>query len=181
MTFHDEPQSEPESRQIPLADITVRPIRPSDAGEVLTVQRAAFVSEALIYGDPDMAPLTQTLEEVSFELRDNLGCVAILTDSVGTLRLVGAVRAAADGELLLIGRIAIAPDQQGEGIGSRILEAVEARGIENGCRRAELFTGSLSTQNIELYERLGYRESERVPHGDGTAQVFLRKELARVS
>ena len=54
--------------------------RPRDrvaAGEVLTVQRAAFVAEALIYGDPDMAPLTQTLEEVEFELRENLGCVAL--------------------------------------------------------------------------------------------------------
>lgn len=155
-----------------MSEIIIRPVQPSDAGQVLTVQRAAFVTEALIYGDPDMAPLTQTLDEVAFELRDNLGCVA----TVDT-RLVGVARAVADGELLLIGRIAIAPDQQGEGIGSRLLEAVERRGVESGCRRAELFTGSLSTQNIALYERLGYRESERIDHGDGTAQVFLRKAL----
>ncbi len=155
-----------------MTDILIRPIGVRDAGEVLTVQRAAFVTEALIYGDPDMAPLTQTLEEVAFELRDNLGCVAIRSG-----RLVGAVRAVADDELLLVGRIAIAPDQQGEGIGSALLEAVEGRGIEVGCRRAELFTGSLSTQNIALYERWGYRRSESVPHGDGTAQIFMSKEL----
>lgn len=156
-----------------MPPFTIRPIEPSDAGEVLTVQRAAFVAEALIYGDPDMAPLTQTLEEVEFELRENLGCVAI----AGT-RLVGVARAVADGELLLVGRIAIAPDQQGEGIGSRLLEAVEHRGAQSGCRRAELFTGSLSTQNIALYESLGYRESARIDQGDGTAQVFLQKEIA---
>ena len=40
----------------------IRPISPDDAGEVLTIQRAAFASEALIYGDPDMPPLTQALE-----------------------------------------------------------------------------------------------------------------------
>ena len=45
-------------------EIEVRDIRPEDAGEVLTLQRAAFVSEALIYGDPDMPPLTQSLEEL---------------------------------------------------------------------------------------------------------------------
>lgn len=156
-----------------MPQTTIRPIHPSDAGEVLTVQRAAFVAEALIYGDPDMAPLTQTLEEVEFELRDNLGCVAI----AGT-RLVGVARAVADGDMLLVGRIAIAPDQQGEGIGSRLLEAVEQRGVESGCRRAELFTGSLSAQNIALYESRGYRESARIDQGDGTAQVFLQKEIA---
>ena len=83
----------------------------------------------------------------------------------------------ARGELLLIGRLAIAPDRQGEGLGSRLLEAVEERGRASGCREAELFTGSLSEANLRLYERLGYRETQRVPDGDGTAQVFLRKRL----
>lgn len=154
-------------------DISIRPVTVADAGQVLTVQRAAFVTEALIYDDPDMGPLTQTLDEVAHELRDNLGCVAQIGD-----RVVGAARAVASGELLLVGRIAIAPDQQGEGLGSALLDAVESRGRDAGCRTAELFTGSLSAQNIELYERLGYRESERVPQDDGTAQIFMRKPLS---
>ena len=61
-----------------VSEVTVRPIRPEDAGEVLTLQRAAFVQEALIYGTPEMPPLTQTLEELEAELRDNLGCVALI-------------------------------------------------------------------------------------------------------
>lgn len=154
------------------ADITIRPIAATDAGEVLTVQRAAFVQEALIYDSPDMAPLTQTLEQLEAELQDNLGCVALAGP-----RLVGAARAIADGGLLLIGRIAIAPDLQGEGIGGRLLDAVEARGRHAGCREAELFTGSLSEANIAMYENAGYVESDRVDQGDGTAQVFLRKRL----
>jgi len=120
-----------------------------------------------------MPPLTQTLEEVEAELRENLGCVAL----VGT-RIVGAARAVRDGDLLLIGRIAIAPDQQGQGIGSTLLEAVEARGREAGASEAELFTGSLSEANLRLYERVGYVESERVDTGDGIEQIFLRKRLA---
>lgn len=152
--------------------MTVRPIRPEDAGEVLTLQRAAFVSEALIYGTPEMPPLTQTLEELEAELRENLGCVALSGP-----RIVGAVRAQRDGELLLIGRIAIAPDQQGRGVGTTLLAAVEARGREVGATEAELFTGSLSEANLRLYQREGYRETQRVPGGDGTAQVFMRKSL----
>ena len=150
----------------------IRPISVDDAGEVLTLQRAAFVQEALIYDAVDMPPLTQTLDEVRAELEDNLGCVALDGE-----RMVGCVRARVDGDLLLIGRIAIAPDQQGAGLGTALLSAVEERGREAGATTAELFTGSLSEANLRLYEREGYEESERVPGDDGTAQVFLRKQL----
>ncbi|WP_270354193.1 GNAT family N-acetyltransferase [Microbacterium testaceum] len=146
----------------------IRPITPDDAGEVLTIQRAAFASEALIYGDPDMPPLTQTLEELHAELVDNLGCVA-LADG----RIVGAVRARLDGDLLLIGRLAIAPDQQGEGWGTHLLAAVEQRGRDAGAAQAELFTGALSEANQRLYEREGYHRSETTDDGE----IFYRKPL----
>ena len=148
--------------------LVIRDIHPDDAGEVLTIQRAAFASEALIYGDPDMPPLTQTLEELEAELVENLGCVAI-DDS----RLVGAVRARQNGELLLIGRLAIAPDQQGRGLGSKLLAAVEARGRAAGATEAELFTGGLSEANQRLYEREGYHRTETTADGE----IFYRKPL----
>lgn len=149
-------------------DISIRDIALDDAGEVLTLQRAAFVSEAIIYQDLDMPVFTQTLAEVEAELRENLGCVA-----VRGARMVGAARARQHEGMLLIGRIAIAPDVQGAGLGSRLLEAVEERGRSAGAREAELFTGRLSEANVRLYERQGYRESERV--GD---DIYLRKSLA---
>ncbi|MET0734985.1 MAG: GNAT family N-acetyltransferase [Microbacterium sp.] len=155
-----------------MADVTTRPIEPQDAGEVLTLQRAAFVQEAIIYRSVDMPPLHQTLESLEAELHENLGLVAL----DGT-RIVGAVRALLDGELLLIGRLVIAPDVQGRGIGSLLLSEVEARGAEAGAVRAELFTGSLSEANLRLYQREGYSESERVTGDDGIEQVFLRKSL----
>ncbi|GAA5206736.1 GNAT family N-acetyltransferase [Microbacterium kyungheense] len=153
-------------------DVTIRPIEVSDAGEVLTLQRAAFVQEALIYDTVRMPALTQTLEEVEAELVGNLGCVALVQH-----RVVGAVRARRDGELLLVGRLVIAPDVQGAGIGSLLLEAVEDRGRAVGCRTTELFTGSLSEANLRVYTRLGYRETQRVDGDDGIQQVFLRKPL----
>ena len=154
-------------------DVAVRDIRIEDAGEVLTLQRAAFVQEALIYGTPDMPPLTQTLDELVHELHDNLGRVALAGP-----RIVGAVRARLDDGLLLVGRLVIAPDQQGNGVGSRLLSAVEERGRENGATEAELFTGSLSEANLRLYERDGYVETQRVAGDDGIEQVFLRKRLS---
>lgn len=152
-----------------MSEVFLRPIHPADAGEVLTLQRAAFVSEAQIYGDPKQAPLTQTLEELEAELQDAGGFVAMIGD-----RVVGAIRTRESGDLLQIGRIAIAPDVQGEGIGSKLLAAAEEN---SACAEAELFTGSLSEANLRLYESSGYRESERIDNGDGTAQIFLRKRL----
>ncbi|MEV4735779.1 MULTISPECIES: GNAT family N-acetyltransferase [unclassified Microbacterium] len=149
--------------------IDIAPLTPEDAGEVLTLQRAAFVSEALIYGSPDMPPLTQTLAEVEAELRSGSGLGARLDG-----RLVGAIRFVENDGMLLVGRIAIAPDAQGEGIGRALLDAAEQA---SSAHTAELFTGSLSEANIRLYEELGYSESERIPQGDGTDQVFLRKPL----
>ena len=151
------------------SQIEISTIQDGDAGEVLTVQRAAFVSEAAIYGSVDMPPLTQTLSELEAELRAESGFVARLDG-----RLVGAIRFVEWDGLLLIGRIAIAPDMQGEGIGRMLLEAAEE---SSSADTAELFTGSLSEANLRLYEACGYVEHERVPDGDGTAQVFLRKTL----
>ena len=149
--------------------VVLSPIGSGDAGEVLTIQRAAFVSEALIYGSVDMPPLTQTLEELEAELRDAGGWVARIDG-----RLVGAIRARQEGRMLLIGRIAIAPDQQGSGIGRALLEAAESA---SQAEEAELFTGSLSEANIRLYERCGYVESERVDKGGGIQEVYFRKQL----
>lgn len=158
-----------EHQQERRTEVDISAIGDEDAGEVLTVQRAAFVSEAAIYGSVDMPPLTQTLAELEAELRSESGFVARMDG-----RLVGAIRFVERDGMLLIGRIAIAPDMQGEGIGRMLLQAAEDASTADV---AELFTGSLSEANLRLYEACGYEEHERIPDGDGTAQVFLRKRL----
>lgn len=151
------------------ADV-LRPLSVGDAGELLTVQRAAFVSEAILYGDPRIPPLTQTLEELEAELHDADGWTMRRNG-----RLVGAIRTREVDGMLLIGRIAVVPDLQGEGLGRRLLAHAEEN---SSASEAELFTGSLSVANIRLYEECGYTQTQRVDQGDGTAQVFLRKRLA---
>ena len=128
------------------------------------------MSEALIYGTADMPPLTQTLEQLRAELEDGEGWVARVDG-----RLVGAIRTREVDGVLMIGRIAIAPDQQGSGIGRMLLDTAESHST---AREAELFTGSLSEANLRLYERCGYVETSRIPQGDGIEQVFMRKQLS---
>jgi len=147
------------------------PLTVADAGEVLTLQRAAYASEALIYGDPSLPPLVQTLPELVDELTNSVGHKAIR----GT-RLVGAVRSVIDGDTLRIGRLTVAPDLQGSGLGTALLAAAEADAGPD-VTSAALFTGHLSADNLRLYERHGYVEERREDIKPGLTLVHLRKLL----
>lgn len=57
--------------------------------------------------------------------------------------------------MLEIGRLVVAPDQQGRGLGTRLLAAAEAL-ASPGVTVYALFTGQHSTANVRLYERCGY-------------------------
>lgn len=142
------------------------PLTPADAGEVLTLQRAAFITEAQLYGDPNHPALTQTLDAVRVEL-DGPG---LGIREAG--RLLAAVRWTLDGATAHIRRLTVAPDQQGRGLGTRLLREAEAA---SGASVFELFTGHLSVANIRLYEREGYAEFRREQLEPGVELVYLRK------
>jgi ribosomal protein S18 acetylase RimI-like enzyme len=157
--------------QNPLCDVVIAPVVAADAGELLTLQRAAYVTEARICGDPELPALTQTLPELQAEL----GSATALKASVG-YRIVGAVRAHVEGRVLHVGRLTVTPDWQGRGIGSRLLTAVES---EHGDEvdAAALFTGQLSEANLAMYTRRGYREQRREQLRPGVILVHLAKPL----
>jgi GNAT superfamily N-acetyltransferase len=153
-------------------EIVIGPAAPADAGELLTVQRAAYLAEAQRYGDLFLPPLTETLDEVRAVLA---GGTVVLVAHAGA-RLVGSVRGAVVGRDGLVGRLAVAPDQQGHGIGARLLAAVEAA-LAGRVDRFELFTGATSADNIRLYERSGYTVFDHRPSGDGPGLTFLEKKI----
>jgi len=140
-----------------------------DAGEVLTLQRAAYVTEAQLYDDLRLPPLVQSLDELRAELAGSRG----LGLRLGS-RLVGAVRTREDGGRLHVNRLTVAPDLQGRGLGSRLLAAAET---DTDATEATLFTGHLSVANIRLYERSGYVEERRDVVHPGLTLVHLTKQL----
>lgn len=130
--------------------VRIEPATVADAGELLTLQRAAYVTEGQLHGDLCIPPLTQTLEELAADL-----AVVPRLKAVDGARIVGSARAEQVGDVLEIGRLAVAPDQQGRGLGSRLLAAAEALAAPS-VRVFALFTGRNSTANLRLYERCGY-------------------------
>lgn len=145
----------------------------ADAGELLTLQRAAFVTEAQAYGDPHLPPLTQTLAELLAEL--GLPTVLALGVRAGS-RLIGSVRLhrAEDG-VSTLHRLVVAPDQQGRGLGRLLLAAAEdeARATSHTLR---LWTGAASPGNVHLYTSSGYVE-EHLEHLPTITFVHLAKRL----
>jgi ribosomal protein S18 acetylase RimI-like enzyme len=65
------------------------------------------------------------------------------------------------------------PDFQNRGVGTKLLLEIEC--TFPSCGRFELFTGSKSTGNIHLYEKLGYREYKTQIIKDDHKLVFLEK------
>lgn len=138
-------------------EIIIGPASVADAGELLTVQRAAYLSEGRLHESFGLPPLTETLES----LRSCMSDSQVLKALYGT-RIVGAVRGRVRDRIGHIGRLAVAPDLQGLGVGTRLVAAIEEL-LAPSVDRFELFTGPRSEANVRLYERLGYERIETPP------------------
>ncbi len=149
--------------------------RDADAAELLVLQRCCWVAEAIANDTLDIPPLHESLADV----RAWIGEWTVLTVRDGT-RLVGAVRGRLVGDTWEIGRLMVAPDLAGRGLGRRLLEQAE-RLAPSETTTFELFTGARSARNIDLYERAGYRvvESSAVPPGHISGAVVLRKPVSK--
>ncbi|MDH6199034.1 ribosomal protein S18 acetylase RimI-like enzyme [Mycobacterium frederiksbergense] len=148
-----------------------------DAGELLTLQRAAYVTEAQAHNDLGLPPLIQSLDELTTELAKPEVTAFGLRDDAQ--RLVAAVRVylfPAEPFTAELGRLVVAPDMQGRGRGSRLLELVEER-LPEQVTDLRLFTGERSLGNLRLYSRFGYQETHRTPTPGGYALVHLTKRV----
>ena len=157
-----------------MADPEVRidVVEDADAGELLTVRRAAFVTEAQLYDDPHIPALTQTLDE----LREDLARADVVTLGawIGT-RMVGSVRVGLEEDRALLGRLAVVPDLQGQGIGTQLLMAVLTY-LPEDTKEVWVFTGQDSKQNLSLYAKHGFEHQYDQNAGDLT-YAYLRKIL----
>jgi GNAT superfamily N-acetyltransferase len=76
----------------------------------------------------------------------------------------------------LLDNVAVAPDQQGRGLGRVLLEFAEAHARHRGWREIRLYTNAMMTENIALYRKIGYVETARVTEF-GFNRVYMTKRL----
>ena len=68
----------------------------------------------------------------------------------------------------------VAPDQQGRGLGSAMLQRL--LGLVPAGAAAELLTGAASRRNLALYRRFGFRVVSEGVDEAGVPVVTLRRE-----
>lgn len=140
----------------------------SDLQIILDLQYLAYQSEAKLFNNPDIPPLRQTLAEIEGEYQKGVVLKAVGENNT----IIGSVRAYYDNGTVYIGKLMVHPKKQGQGIGTRLLLAIEN---EYPKQRYELFTSSKSKKNIELYEKLGYRIFSEKQITDELKFVYLEK------
>ena len=153
---------------MPLVDIKRASI--DDAEEILRLQKQSYLSEAELYDDYGIEPLTQTLDDIKQDFSKQMFLKAVIDDNT---TIVGSVKAYQQDDTLFIGRLAVDPKYQNQGIGAKLMISIEE--IVESAKRFELFTGHKSIKNIYLYQKLGYREFKRIPVNDSLTMVYLEK------
>ncbi|MCR1782495.1 tRNA (guanosine(37)-N1)-methyltransferase TrmD [Nocardioides carbamazepini] len=145
---------------------------PGDAGELLTLQRACWVQEALANDTVDIPALHESLDDVRAWLGE---WDTYVVRRAG--RLVAAVRGRVEhGDTWDIGRIMVAPDLQGSGLGRTLLDHIQAV-APAGVASYVLFTGAASARNQRMYKKAGFRLRRDLPAPPGA--VVLTKSARR--
>lgn len=91
--------------------------------------------------------------------------------------IAGYVVAYQNGASFHLENIAVHPDFAGQGIGRNLINFVETKAKDRGCKTVDLYTNIHMTENLGLYPRLGYKETARREE-NGFARVYFEKIIA---
>ena len=150
-----------------MFDVSIKAAEKSDLQQILDLQYLAYRSEAELFNDKNIPPLTQTLIDLQNEY-----AAGIILKAVKDNEIIGSVRGRIELDTTHIGKLIVHPKYQGRGLGTKLLSE-----IERYCstKRYELFTSTKSFKNIRLYERLGYKKFREKKLTDELKFVYLEK------
>jgi len=90
--------------------------------------------------------------------------------------VIGVLVMRPSSEALELENVAVSPSHQGHGYGRALIDFAERRARELGLPAVTLYTNEAMVENLRLYARLGFVETERRVE-DGYRRVFFRKAL----
>ena len=149
----------------------IKKAQKEDLEKILELQYLAYQSEAKLFGNMDIPPLKQTIEEVYDEFHK--GIILKAVDEEGLI--IGSVRAYQENGTVYIGKLMVHPKMQKKGIGTKLLLEIE-NVYPN--QRYELFTSTKSINNIRLYEKLGYKMFKEEAVSQDLIFVYMRKDYS---
>jgi GNAT superfamily N-acetyltransferase len=151
-----------------VAKIVVGKALYEDLDEILSLQKLAYQSEAEICNDFEIPPLTQTLEGIREDYKNQ-----VILKAVIDRKIVGSIRAYEKDGVCRIGRVIVHPEHQNKGIGKVLMKNMEEH--FSGCSRYLLFTGKKSFRNLYFYSSLGYKAIREEIVSEKLALIYLEK------
>lgn len=154
-------------------------IRPADAG--VTDWRAVLdlILDAFAYMDGRIDPPSSALRLTPAAIAEQAARgVVLVAERDGALS--GCVFLTPRDDLLYLGKLAVRPDLQGNGIGRRLVEAALAEASRRGYRWVELQARVELVENHRAFAALGFVETGRTAHDgfDRPTSVTMRREAA---
>ncbi len=149
-------------------NIQVIPANINDLEEILDLQKRCYLSEAEIYNDFTIAPLTQDLQSIIKEFEYSIILIGVYEN-----KIIASIRGYEKENTCYIGKVIVEPAFQNVGIGKKLLVAMEKQ--FDFCKRFELFTGDKSLKNLHFYQSVGYKQFKREVVTEHFSFVFLEK------
>ena len=146
---------------------TLRQATHEDAPAIMALVKAAYQHYVPLIGRTPIPMLT----DYAAAVREHEVWVLDAGD-----RIVGVLELDPRDDHLWIENVAVAPSEQGRGLGRQLLEHGEVVARRRGRKAIGLLTNERYLANIAMYTRYGYRETHREPHL-GTDLVYFRKAL----
>jgi tRNA (guanine37-N1)-methyltransferase len=139
----------------------------ADAGELFTLTKACWLQEQRANPDKVFPAVEESLEDA---VRGIEACTTFVARVAG--RMIGSCRGRLEGDVWDIGRVMVAPDLQGRGLGPHLLALIEQAAPAEATSYA-LVAGARSADNIRMYKKAGYRLVGPAPGQPGS--VLLTK------
>ncbi len=147
----------------------LRLARETDVEAIRDLTRAAYAKWVAVIGR-EPKPMGADYEAAVRKHRFDL----LYVDDV----LAGLIETVDEMTQLLIENVAVSPDFQGLGLGSKLMAHAETIATSLGHSRIWLYTNQRFTENVRLYLKLGYLIDREEDVGGGTVRVDMSKTLA---
>jgi len=119
----------------------------------------------------DIRPLTELLDTVIEHVQKQ---TALIARDNGTI--IGVIRGIVEARVCTVRALAVDPANQGRGIGSALLNALE-RSLPD-VAQFDLTTNTVMEGNVPFYERHGYRVTELTRHSELVTLAQMTKAVA---
>ena len=147
--------------------LELRQAVPSDAPAIRELTREAYAKWVPLIGrepKPMTADYAEAVRKHRFDLLYVEGRLAALIETIR------------EADHLLVENVAVSPSFQGRGFGRTLMAHAEQLAASSGFSEIRLYTNKLFAENVQLYQRLGYRVDREEELGIGVA-VHMSKPL----